>query len=562
MNNASAAYSKSPLLSPTLFAHSFDWGKMTEEILGSCLHEFGAESASIFLMEDNGQSLQLVKAIGSRKNHHCGRSLRVGEGISGCVVSTRKPILVNDFSSNGMLVPRGEGHAVDTLMSCPVLNESSALAVINVAGRGAGRPFSQDDLKKLQNMAAECASVLSRVVVLWRSSLASQPAVPEGKASGKNIGKTCGQPQEAENYNDSILRCLSGHVLIFDLQFKAIYCSREEELAMFLWGNKGAEVRNSSLLDLPFGIERRELKRKLEGLISGRAPFSLSNVQVRNCPEFRLLNMSFSPYFSADGDLLGGLLLLDDNTKNYEMQRRLVEAERFSIIGSLTSMITHEVNNPLDGVMRLINLSLGKLEEEDGPVREYLGEAQKGLNRIASLISSLLSFSRKSASLDAGFTPLNTVIDNAAATIRSVKQSIDLKLAPENPTVKTNDFDQIINNLLSNSCDAVSNGVPSGRGNILVETKLENGYLHIIVGDNGCGIPKRIQSQIFKVFCTTKEYGKGTGLGLAIVKKMMDKYEGTIKVESEENVGTRMRLTFPLSNLAPEGMEPSRANER
>jgi signal transduction histidine kinase len=67
---------------------------------------------------------------------------------------------------------------------------------------------------------------------------------------------------------------------------------------------------------------------------------------------------------------------------------------------------------------------------------------------------------------------------------------------------------------------------------------------------------------MFKAFCTTKEYGKGTGLGLAIVKKMMDKYEGMIKVESEENVGTRMRLTFPLSNLAPEGTEPSRVNER
>jgi signal transduction histidine kinase len=229
-------------------------------------------------------------------------------------------------------------------------------------------------------------------------------------------------------------------------------------------------------------------------------------------------------------------------------------------------MITHEVNNPLDGAMRLINLSLVKLKEEDGPVKEYLGEAKKGLNRIASLVSSLLSFSRKSASLDAGFAPLNTVIDNAVTTIRNRKHCksipIDLKLAPENPTVKTNDFDQIISNLLSNSCDAVSNGVPSGRRSILVETKLENGYLHIIVGDNGCGIPKRIQSQIFKAFCTTKEYGEGTGLGLAIVKKMIDKYEGTIKVESEENVGTEMRLTFPVSNLAPECMELSRDNER
>ena len=566
MNNPSGAFPNNPPFSFIPFVHSFDWGKMTEKILDSCLHEFGAESASIFLMEDNGQSLQLVKAIGSRKNRHCGRSLRVGEGISGYVASTKKPILTNDFSGDGMLVSRKKGHAVDTLMSCPVLDGSSVLAVINVAGRSAGRPFSQGDLKKFQNMAAEYASVLSRVIALWRSSLASQPAAAEKKASEKNIEKTCGPPQETENYNDSILRCLSGHVLIFDLQFKVTYCSREEELAMFLGREKGAEIRNSSVLDLPFAIERRDLMGKLESLISEIAPFSLDNVQVRNCPEFRLLNMSFSPLSSAGGYLLGGLLLLEDNTRNYEIQRRLLEAEKFSVIGSMTSMITHEVNNPLDGAMRLINLSLAKLKKEDGPVKEYLGEAQKGLNRIASLVSSLLSFSRKSASLDAGFAPLNTVIDNAVTTIRSGKQCksipIDLKLAPENPTVKTNDFYQIISNLLSNSCDAVCNGVSSEHGSIFVETELENGYLHIIAGDNGCGIPERIQPQIFKAFCTTKDYGEGTGLGLAIVKKMVDKYEGTINVESEEDVGTKIRLTFPVSNLAPECMELSRDNER
>ena len=54
---------------------------------------------------------------------------------------------------------------------------------------------------------------------------------------------------------------------------------------------------------------------------------------------------------------------------------------------------------------------------------------------------------------------------------------------------------------------------------------------------------------MFEAFVTTKEYGKGTGLGLAIVKKVVDKYGGTIKVESKENVGTKMHLIFPMSKL-------------
>ncbi len=113
--------------------------------------------------------------------------------------------------------------------------------------------------------------------------------------------------------------------------------------------------------------------------------------------------------------------------------------------------------------------------------------------------------------------------------------------------MRTNDFYQIISNLLSNSLDALS----SGKGDVTVETEVRGDGLRIVVEDNGCGIPKQMQSRIFNAFYTTKEHGKGTGLGLAIMKKLVDKYEGRIELESEENVGTKLSLTFPLSGLTP-----------
>ena len=113
--------------------------------------------------------------------------------------------------------------------------------------------------------------------------------------------------------------------------------------------------------------------------------------------------------------------------------------------------------------------------------------------------------------------------------------------------MKTNDFYQIIGNLLSNSFDALA----SGRGNVSVETEIDDDHLHIIVEDDGCGIPKAMQSRILETFWTTKGYGQGTGLGLAIVKKIVDKYDGTIEVDSQENVGTKTRLTFPVCSLRP-----------
>jgi len=523
-----------------------DWKKTTETILQCCVREFSAESASIFLTENGGDSLRLVRAIGSRENRHCGKSFTSGEGISGFVAYKKDPLLVTDFSDEKRLTPRKQGYPVDTLMSCPVLKDPFVLAVINVAGRRTGRPFSKDDLRKLQNISDRCAGILSQTIESWRSSQEDNDAARRTRDIQMDLDKSADRIEKWGNYNESILRSLSEQVLIFDSQFNITYCSKDEDFAELFGREKDAR----NILDLPLNIERNELTGKLNGVIREGTPFTLTNVQIKDSPKFRVVNLSFSPFSSTSGNPLGGLLLVDDNTANYETQQRLVEAEKLSLIGSLTSMITHEVNNPLDGVMRLINLSLAQLEEEE-PIREYLSEAQKGLNRIASLVSSLLNFSRKSMSLDSEFATLNAVTENAMAIIRNRHHekdiSIDLSLAPENPTVRTNDFYQIISNLVSNSYDAV----PSGSGSLKVTTEVDGGLLHLTVTDNGSGIPRHLQSRIFNTFYTTKDYGKGTGLGLAIVKKMVEKYGGTIEADPGENMGTKMHLTFPLDRLTP-----------
>jgi signal transduction histidine kinase len=356
------------------------------------------------------------------------------------------------------------------------------------------------------------------------------------------------QLQELTLYNTSILQHLSQYVIIFNQQFDITYCSKTEDLSRLLFPKNNVELLSQNLLDLPFEVETDVLKRKLEYLMRRGVAFSLSDVKLEESSQLCVVNMFFSPFSSSRGELLGGLLLVDDVTRDYEMRQRLIDAEKFSLIGSMASMITHEVNNPLDGVMRLINLSLAQIDNGD-PVREYLTEAQKGVQRIASLIGSLLGFSRRSMSMDAEIAPLDVIIENAVSIIQRRNEekniSIDVKLAPVPLPVRTNDFYQLISNLLSNACDAIT----SDQGNVRIEVRADDRNLCVIVEDDGCGIPENMQSQIFEAFWTTKEYGKGTGLGLAIVKKLVDLYDGTIIVESRENVGTKVELAFPHDRL-------------
>ncbi|GAB4354363.1 MAG: hypothetical protein Kow0099_38530 [Candidatus Abyssubacteria bacterium] len=525
----------------------FDWQRTLHEILEHCVKKLNAQSGSIFLMDEGNGCLRLVKAIGLRENRHCGKTIPLGEGISGRVAASKEPVLVRDFTGGNGLVQRKEKHQIETFISCPVVKDSNVLAVVNIAGRERGTAFSKADLKKLNMILADCSDALSQMIAYWRPFSANEYLLKETQEAKEQLGRIEKQLDDLRNYGSSILRCLSQYVIIFDRQFSITYSSKQRELAALFGMAPETDFSNTTILDLPLDLEKIRLKERLEELLSSGAPFSLNNVKVKDSSEGRVVNMFFSPFATPEEELIGGLLLVDDNTKNYEMQQRLVEAEKFSLIGSLTSMITHEVNNPLDGVMRLINLSLARLDH-DTPVRTYLVEAQKGLQRIASLVSSLLSFSRKSISLNGEFAPLNTIVESAVAAIKAKIEDKDvtfaLNLAPENPRVKTNDFYQVVNNLVSNSFDAIGQS-----GHLTVETLVDDAMLHIIVEDNGCGIPKRMQPHIFSAFWTTKEYGKGTGLGLAIVKKVVDKYEGAILVESEEKAGTKMHVKFPLGNV-------------
>src|SRR5262249_48189429 len=78
---------------------------------------------------------------------------------------------------------------------------------------------------------------------------------------------------------------------------------------------------------------------------------------------------------------------------NEELKRKLATSEKLAVIGRLASGVAHELNSPLDGVLRFVNLSIDKLPEGDS-VREYLVEAKTGLVRMADIVRSLLRFSR------------------------------------------------------------------------------------------------------------------------------------------------------------------------
>ena len=98
----------------------------------------------------------------------------------------------------------------------------------------------------------------------------------------------------------------------------------------------------------------------------------------------------------------------------------------------------------------------------------------------------------------------------------------------------------MVTNLVMNARDAVNN-----RGEIRVETDQRNGWVVLVIADNGCGMsPEFVSRSLFRPFQTTKK--KGLGIGLFHIKMIVNAHRGRIEVESQTGKGTTFRVLLPL----------------
>lgn len=247
---------------------------------------------------------------------------------------------------------------------------------------------------------------------------------------------------------------------------------------------------------------------------------------------------------------LNHTLIETKNTEDGEQDK----LKEFASIGKLVAGIAHELNNPLDGVMRYVNISLGHLEEE-GIVREYLLNAKKGLSRIAGTIRSLLDFAQVYSPAFNRPIDINKAIEDSLLmtshhiltnNIKVVKQ-----LDPRLPATRDNGLKLVFINIIKNACDAM--GI--GGGTIKVSTRIKNGRVEVRFKDTGHGIPEEIHKKIFEPFFTTKELGKGSGLGLAICRDIIQRHNGKISLEQGRGKGASFVIELPTDACLPDGQE-------
>ena len=282
---------------------------------------------------------------------------------------------------------------------------------------------------------------------------------------------------------------------------------------------------------------------------------------------------------------------LSDTLKNLQStQEQLIQSEKLASIGQLTAGIAHELNNPINyvsssavslkrdfiDVKEILSLIIDLDPKSDSlkesiesiksqlldldisftitEIDELLEGVEDGAQRTAEIVRGLRIFSRMDGNQEIQAN-INELLSSTLIILRSnLKHMVDVEvdLAENLPNIscQPGKLNQVFMNIITNAAHAtIETQHKRDDRSVIVRSKVANVEGHEVIqvkiSDNGVGMSKLTQSQIFNPFYTTKEVGKGTGLGLSIVKGIMEDHNAKVEISSTMGEGTIFILSFP-----------------
>ncbi|TGE17193.1 ATP-binding protein [Hymenobacter elongatus] len=256
-----------------------------------------------------------------------------------------------------------------------------------------------------------------------------------------------------------------------------------------------------------------------------------------------------------------------------QTQSQLIASEKWAFVGELSAGIAHELQNPLSFMKKFAEVSTAMIDGMALPhgraargslehdiltgLKQNLQEISQHGVRASSIIKDMLEHSRAGTGQRA-LTALNPLVEeylrlahqglqgSAKALHTELLTALDPTLVPV--WVVPQDIGRVLLNLFTNAFHAVRQrhqSEPGYQPTVSVHTLQLPAHIEIRVSDTGAGIPESLRARIFEPFFTTKPAGEGTGLGLSLSVDIIKSHGGTLRVETQEGVGTQFIITLP-----------------
>lgn len=538
-------------------------------ILGEAIRLMRGTSGSIVLVNPTNNFLEIQASQGLAASVSA-LKLRVGEGITGWVARTGRPVRLGDVTKDPRYIMVRQN--IRSELAVPFEVKGDIRGVINV---DSDRPdaFTADDQQLLEDLALQAAKVIHNT---WTyEQLRLKARLFESLVS---VSQTINSTLSLDDALTVITResCvlmeakMSSLLMLDDsrqwLELRASYGAGEEYI------NKPKVSLDESLVGIvvrrkkPMQVENVQVSSRYQNIVIARQEGLVSLLSVPlvfSGQAIGALNVYTGKPHSFSNEeitILAALAELSavaiEKARLYErivdVEEQLRQNEKLSALGLLAAEVAHEIRNPLT-VMKMLYHSLDlKFPDKDPRTRDVqiMGEKMDHLNKI---VEQVLDFAR---STEPNLTQLNMnqLIDDLGLLTRHKlrNQGIELvrKLSQDLPMVLADatQLEQAFLNLTLNAVEAMPDG---GRLTVTTRTlrlpraSAKPTHVAIEFQDTGMGMTEEQRRRAFtSLLATTK--ARGTGLGLAIVNRVVETHRGKIKVKSTVGKGTTISIILPV----------------
>jgi signal transduction histidine kinase len=228
-------------------------------------------------------------------------------------------------------------------------------------------------------------------------------------------------------------------------------------------------------------------------------------------------------------------------------RRQLMQLEKLSSLGRMTSEVIHELATPITGLLGYSELLLD--QECDDIIKNSLKKIRSEAERCQNIIRNILAYARKPDNAR-NYVNMNEVIsrtiDIKSHQFKLGNIKCELELEPKIPNTMADfgQIQQVLVNIINNAQDAMM--AQESLRQITISTTYDSEYIYIMIANNGPHIPEDQSELIFQSFFTTKKADHGTGLGLSISRDIIRRHNGDIQLYSKAGEGVIFTISLPI----------------
>jgi PAS domain S-box-containing protein len=363
------------------------------------------------------------------------------------------------------------------------------------------------------------------------------------------IAEATEEIRRKSDFQRLLIKSSNDAIVAFDREWKVVVFNPQ---AAKMFGRAAKDVRKKMTIDDLYSLDIATIfKHQATAEIERRTlPWK---EHILNTKDDRQIPIRYaSNVLHERGEFVGTVTFFQDLTEIKRLEKELVQSERLAAVGQTVSGLAHYVKNILIGLKGgsyVVDVGIQKNNTEK--FKTGWETIKRNIKRIGDLTQDLLTYSKQREPEFEACAPndiveevIDLVIDLAGLKGVLLLKELDNSIGEVIADPQT--IHRSLLNLINNSLDAcLEDEDTSKKHEIRIKTyKDKNDYVCFEVKDNGCGMDKQTQQQLFDPMFSSKG-GKGTGLGLLVTGKLIEEHKGVIETQTSPGDGSTFTIKLP-----------------